>query len=237
MAKWNVAAYIRVSKEIGEKNEYNTLENQKKLINNYLKEFKDSKLVDYFIDDGYTGTDFDRPDFTRMMNMIYKNKINLVIVKDLSRVGRTYIKLGEYLGEIFPRYNIRFISINDNIDSFNNIYYFDELIFQLKNIFHEQYARDISIKIKKAKEISRKRGDFIGVSAPYGYLKNPEDKHKFIVDEYASKIVKKIFDMVLKGKNTSQICDYLNKKEILPPSVYKSNVTKTTSKNTLQASE
>ena len=120
MSKWNTAVYLRLSSDDGEKEESNSITNQKELINLYLQKEKDLKVKDYYIDDGFTGTDFERPDFKRLLVDIKNGQINTIIVKDLSRLGRNYIEVGNYLEEIFPLYNIRFIAINDNIDSYKD---------------------------------------------------------------------------------------------------------------------
>ncbi len=221
MVKWKTAVYLRLSVDDGQKAESNSISNQKEIINNYAKNEKDIKIVDYYIDDGYTGTDFERPGFQRLLLDIKKGKINTIIVKDLSRLGRNYIEVGNYLEQIFPFYNIRFISINDNIDSFKDPKSSDNIIVPVKNLMNDEYARDISNKVRSVLNTKKINGQFVGVSAPYGYLKNPDDKHKFIIDKKASKIVKKIFKMILDGKSKKEIVSDLNQCGFLPPSLYK----------------
>ena len=120
MNKWNVAAYLRLSSDDGDKAESNSIGNQRSIINQYVKQNKELKNVEYYIDDGYSGTTFDRPDFNRMIDDIRKNNINCIILKDLSRFGRNYIEVGKYFDMILPNYNVRIIAINDNIDSFKD---------------------------------------------------------------------------------------------------------------------
>ena len=152
---------------------------------------------------------------------IVKKKINCVIVKDMSRFGRDSGWVKIYLGETFPEHNIRFISINDEIDSLKNPRFVTSIAVPLKNLMNDQYARDISEKVRSTLKIKQLNGEFIGVTAPYGYLKNPKDKHKFIIDKEVSYIVKKIFNMILLGKSRKEIAEHLNNKNVLTPSLYK----------------
>lgn len=200
MNKWNVAVYLRLSSDDGDKEESNSITNQKELINFYLKKEKDLKIKDYYIDDGFTGTDFERPDFKRLLVDMKNGKINTIVVKDLSRLGRNYIEVGNYLEEIFPLYNIRFIAVNDNIDSYKDPKSINNIVVPFKNLMNDEYARDISNKVRSVLDTKKNKGEFIGSIAPYGYLRNPRDIHKFIIDKNASKIVKKIFRMILERK-------------------------------------
>lgn len=162
-----------------------------------------------------------------MIKDIIKGKINTIIVKDLSRFGRNHIESDNYLENILPVYNVRFISINDDIDTLNNSNPVSSIVIPLKNLMNDQYARDISEKVRLTLKMKQLNGEFIGVTAPYGYLKNPKDKHKFIVDKEASYNVKKIFNMILLGKSRKEIAEYLNSKNVLTPSLYKLNKEKT----------
>ena len=220
MSKWNVAVYLRLSSDDGDKEESNSITNQKELINFYLKKEKDFKIKDYYIDDGFTGTDFERPDFKRLLVDMKNGKINTIVVKDLSRLGRNYIEVGNYLEEIFPLYNIRFIAVNDNIDSYKDPKSINNVIVPFKNLMNDEYARDISNKVRSVLDTKKNKGEFIGSIAPYGYLRNPRDIHKFIIDKNASKIVKKIFRMILNGKSKDEVIDELNRLGILPPRLY-----------------
>ena len=222
MQKYKVGAYLRLSKEeFNNEKESNSITNQKLIIDNYLKEHKEYKLVDYYIDDGYSGTTFDRPQYKRMLKDIVEGKVNTIIVKDLSRFGRNHIESDNYIENILPGYNVRFISIIDEIDSFKNPKSVSSIEIHLKNLMNDEYARDISEKVKSTLRIKQLNGEFIGVTAPYGYLKNSKDKHKFIIDKEASYVVKKIFNMILLGNSRKEIAEHLNSKNILTPSLYK----------------
>ena len=221
MYRWKVAAYLRLSSEDGDKMESNSITNQKKLINMYIKKDKELNFKEFYIDDGYSGTDFERPDFKRMIKDIENGKINTIIVKDLSRFGRNYIEVGKYIEQFFPSYDIRFIAINDNIDSYKEPESINNVIVPFKNLMNDEYARDISNKVRSILNTKRKNGEFIGNSAPYGYLRDPKNVHKFIVDEEASVVVKKIFKMILDGNSKQKVVEDLNKLEIPTPRLYK----------------
>ena len=211
--KLKVAAYIRISKK---EKEANSIENQKDLIDYYIKDKQDLKVYNYYVDNGYSGTVFDRPELKRMINDITHKRIDIVIVKDLSRLGRNYIKVGELLDSILPLYDVKLISINDNIDGLN-----DEgdsyLLKGLLNIYNENYPRDISNKVKTALIIKKINGEFITSYAPYGYVKSRYEKNKIIIDIEASKTVKMIFDNIEKGLSKREIVDILNNKKIRTP--------------------
>ena len=235
MKKYKVAGYIRLSKEDKIKDESNSVVNQKAIINSYIKKNEDLELVDFYIDDGYSGTTFDRPDFKIMIRDITENKVNTIIVKDLSRFGRNHIESDNYLENILPCYNVRFISIIDDIDSLKNPKSVSSITVPLKNLMNDQYAKDISEKVKSTLKIKQLNGEFIGVTAPYGYLKDPKDKHKFIIDSESSYIVKKIFNMILLGKSRKEIAEHLNNKNVLTPSLYKLSKEKTNSEELLRS--
>ncbi len=215
---FNVAEYIRLSREDGDKAESDSIGNQRKLISDYLKDKNDFILYDTYIDDGATGTNFNRPAFQRMITDIEAGKVNCVIVKDLSRFGRDYIDTGRYLERYFPDNNVRFISITDNIDSMKQAY---DMLLPIKNIFNEQYARDISQKVHASMKAKQKAGEFIGAFASYGYKKSPFDKNKLVIDEYAAEVVRRIFNLYLKGYGKIRIACILNDEGIVCPSEYK----------------
>ena len=221
MQKFKTAGYIRLSKEDKIKDESNSVTNQKLIITSFVEKNEDLELIDFYIDDGYSGTTFDRPEYKRMFKDIVEGKVNTIIVKDLSRFGRNHIESDNYLENILPGYNVRFISIIDDIDSLKNPKSVSSIAVPLKNLMNDQYARDISEKVRSTLKIKQLNGEFIGVTAPYGYLKNPKDKHKFIIDKEASYIVKKIFNMILLGKSRKEIAEHLNNKNIVTPSLYK----------------
>jgi site-specific DNA recombinase len=215
---FNTAVYIRLSREDGDKEESDSVGNQRKLLTEYIGEKEELVLHDVYVDDGYTGTNFNRPSFQRMVADIEGRKVNCVIVKDLSRFGRDYIETGRYLERVFPELGVRFISITDGIDSVRQAY---DMLLPIKNIFNEQYARDISNKIQATVRSKQKAGEFIGAFASYGYKKSPIDKNKLVIDEYASEIVKRIFSLFIQGAGKQSIAKILNADGILCPSEYK----------------
>ena len=221
MKKWNIAAYLRLSSDDGDKSESNSISNQRNIIKQYIKNNNLNVNANYYIDDGYSGTTFERPDFKKMLKDIKDNKINCIIVKDLSRLGRNYIEVGKYIDEIFPSYNIRFIAINDNVDTYNDSKSSNNIIVPFKNLMNDEYARDISNKVRSVLDNKKNNGQFIGSVAPFGYKKDPNNKHKFIIDKKAARIVKKVFAMILDGKSKKDVIDELNKMQILPPALYK----------------
>ncbi|MBR1929968.1 MAG: recombinase family protein [Lachnospiraceae bacterium] len=215
---FSVAAYIRLSREDGDKAESDSIGNQRKLIADFLKGKEEFILYEIYVDDGFSGTNFERPAFRRMIADIEAGKVNCVIVKDLSRFGRDYIDTGKYLERYFPDNNVRFISITDNIDSEKQAY---DMLLPIKNIFNEQYARDISKKIHAAVQTKQKAGEFIGAFAAYGYRKSEADKNKLIIDEYAAEVVRRIFALYVKGYGKMRIAGVLNEEGIVCPSEYK----------------
>ncbi|HJB15835.1 MAG TPA: recombinase family protein [Candidatus Blautia excrementipullorum] len=210
--------YIRLSKEDGDKEESDSVSNQKKLLEEFLEGKAEIGLKDFYIDDGYTGTNFERPGFRRMLNDIMEGKINCVIVKDLSRFGRDYIDTGFYLERFFPEKNVRFISLIDGIDSEKQSY---DMLLPIKNIFNEQYARDISRKIYATILAKQKAGDFVGAFACYGYRKHPKEKNRLSIDEEAAAVVRRIFTLFVQGISKRQIAELLNQEGIPCPSEYK----------------
>lgn len=221
MIKWNVGLYIRLSSEDGDdKEESNSVTSQRELLIQYLEEHPDLVFQNFYIDDGYTGTNFNRPGFEKLLKDIYSSKINTVIVKDLSRLGRNYIKVGEYVENIFPLMKVRFIAVNDEIDSFLRPESVGNIMFSLKNVINEQYAKDISNKLKASLMMMRKKGKFIGTRIAYGYKKDPEDKHHLLVDEESAIIVKRIFEYYAEGLGGRKIADIFNNEKILTPINY-----------------
>lgn len=225
MNEWNssrrqyrAALYIRLSREDGDKEESDSVSNQKELLKEYLMKNNGIFLKDFYIDDGYTGTNFERPAFRRMIGDVLAGIVNCVIVKDLSRFGRDYIDTGYYLERLFPEKDVRFISLLDGIDSEEKSY---DLLLPIKNVFNEQYARDISRKIRATMKTKQKAGDFIGAFACYGYKKHPENKNRLVVDEEAADVVRRIFSMFVQGVSKQKIAEILNKEMVPCPSEYK----------------
>lgn len=215
---FNTAIYIRLSREDGDKEESDSVGNQKKLLTDYVNGQNELVLYDVYVDDGFTGTNFNRPAFKRMLKDIKAGKVNCVIVKDLSRFGRDYIDTGRYLERDFPEMGVRFISVTDSIDSMKQAY---DMLLPIKNIFNEQYARDISKKVQTAVKTKQKAGEFIGAFTSYGYKKSPVDKNKLIIDEYSADVVRRIFSLYIQGYGKQKIAKLLNEEGILCPSEYK----------------
>ena len=219
--KENIAVmYLRLSKEDGEKVESNSISNQREIINSYARK-NQFTIVGEYVDDGYSGANFDRPNFKEMIKDSYDKKFDTIIVKDLSRFGRDYIEAGKFIQRIFPENGIRFISVNDNYDSKSADMNDTHLILPIKNFINDSYCRDISNKVKSSQKIKRERGDFISAFAPYGYKKSEENKNKLVVDEQAAPNIKNIFDMKLLGYSSKAIADELNHLGVLTPRKYK----------------
>ena len=219
--KENIAVmYLRLSKEDGEKVESNSISNQREIINSYVKRNQITMVKEY-VDDGYSGANFDRPNFKEMIKDAYDKQFDTIIVKDLSRFGRDYIEAGKYIQRIFPENGIRFISVNDNYDSKSADMNDTHLILPIKNFINDSYCRDISNKVKSSQKIKREKGDFISAFAPYGYKKSDENKNKLVVDEQAAPNIKNIFDMKLLGYSSKAIADELNHLGVLTPRKYK----------------
>ena len=216
-------AYYRLSREDRGKNESDSSANQRMLVSAYLKNHPNIQLVTEAQDDGYTGTNFDRPGFRVVMEAIREKKVNCVIVKDLSRLGREYIEMGKYLEMIFPSFGIRFIAINDDVDS-EKENDSDDIIIPVKNIMNESYCRKISKELRKQFRTQRENGEYMGAFVSYGYLKSVEDKHKIVIDEYAAEVVNGIFVLKMKGYSQDSIAEFLNKEQILPPAEYKKSI-------------
>lgn len=217
----NVAMYLRLSRDDGDKMESDSIQSQRELIKDFLNKNKRIKYVGEYKDDGYTGTNFNRPSFIRMMNDVERGRINCVVVKDLSRLGRNYIETGRYLERIFPSLGLRVIAINDNYDSADNASDDNQIIVPFKNLINDAYCRDISMKIRSHFDVKRRSGQFIGSFAGYGYVKDPKNKNHLIVDDYASKIVEMIFDMKLSGLGLAAIAEKLDEMGVQPPFEYK----------------
>ena len=215
---FNVAIYIRLSREDGDKEESDSVGNQRKLLAEYIAKKEDFILYDVYVDDGYSGTNFNRPSFQRMIADIEDGKVNCVVVKDLSRFGRDYIDTGRYLERYFPEMGVRFISVTDGIDSMKQAY---DMLLPIKNIFNEQYARDISKKIQATVKSKQKAGEFIGAFTSYGYQKSPVDKNKLVIDDYAASVVRRIFSLYIQGYGKQKIAKLLNAEGVLCPAEYK----------------
>lgn len=213
-------AYYRLSKNDRAIGESDSISNQRKLIQNYAATHDDITLVGEAYDDGYTGTNYNRPGFCAVMEAIESGKANCVIVKDLSRLGREYIETGKYLEMIFPDKGVRFIAINDDVDS-DHRSQGDDILIPVKNIMNESQCRELSKKLRAQFRLQRSQGEFLGAFASYGYCKCSDDRHKLVVDEYAAEIVRTIFALKMQGYSQQAIADSLNHMDILAPSEYK----------------
>lgn len=194
---YKVAIYIRLSKEDVDKgfNESESIKNQRDLLTEYVKKLGwEYNLVGIYIDQGFTGTNFNRPDFQRMIGDIELGKINMVVTKDLSRLGRDYIETGEYIEKWFPENNVRYVSVTDGIDTFatNNG---NNDIAPFKSILNDMYSKDLSKKIRTALHTMQKQGKWVGGKTAIGYMKDPNDKNKLIICEPEAEIVRNIFNM------------------------------------------
>lgn len=218
---WNACGYVRLSHEDGDREESNSVTGQKELIRDYFRRHTELMECGMRVDDGFSGSSFERPAFQEMMADVKAGKINCIVVKDLSRFGRNYLDAGEYIERIFPFLGVRFIAINDNYDSLQGSRESDALVIPFKNLINEAYCRDISVKIRSQLAIKRKRGAFTGSFAVYGYLKDPENKNHLIVDEFAADVVRDIFRWKLEGISAGDIADRLNQDGILSPMDYK----------------
>lgn len=222
MQIYQATEYIRASHTDDRTSESDSVSNQRKLIEDFVRRNPDIEIVSEKIDDGYSGVIFDRPAFNEMMQDVVSGKINCVIVKDLSRLGREYIETGRFLRRIFPAYGVRFIAINDNIDTVRDANG-DDLSISVKNIMNEAYCRDISIKTRTSLEAKRKNGDFVGPYTVYGYRKSEDNKNLLVTDEYAAAVVKDIFRLRMEGVSAAKIAEELNRRGILSPIAYKKN--------------
>lgn len=217
---YNACIYARLSRDDGDKLESDSITNQKALIRDFLSKHPEIHMVSEKTDDGYSGVNFDRPAFQEMMDEIRSGKVNCVVVKDLSRFGRNYIEAGNYIERVFPFMGVRFIAINDSYDSLDKNQS-DSLIIPFKNLINDAYCKDISVKIRSQLEIKRKKGQFIGAFAVYGYLKDEEDHNRLVIDTYASEVVRAIFKWKLEGMSQGRIADKLNMQGVLCPMEYK----------------
>ncbi len=204
-----VAKYMRLSRMDGDNLESDSISNQRRLLNNYILENDEFLYSDEFIDDDWTGTNFQRPSFQRMLKEIQKGNINCIIIKDLSRFGRNYIEAGKYLEEILPKYNCRIVSIIDDIDTEKDKNSITGLMVRIKNLIHDNNSRETSIKVRHIHDMLRLQGKNIS-PAPFGYIKDPSDKYKLIIDEEAAIVVQMIFDMYISGIGTIRIANKLN---------------------------
>ena len=225
---YKVAIYIRLSKEDVDRgyDESESIKNQRTLLTEYVQKLGwKYQLIDTYIDQGFTGTNFNRPDFQRMIKDIENGKINMVVTKDLSRLGRDYIETGEYIEKWFPENNVRYVSVTDGIDTFETSNGNND-IAPFKSILNDMYSKDLSKKIRTALHTMQKQGKWVGGKTPLGYIKDLKDKNKLIIYEPEAQIVRNIFNMASNGNQVGTIRDYLNSNNI--PTANKSRYNKDT---------
>jgi len=209
------ALYCRLSQDDAQQGDSNSIVNQKQILSRYAKESGFFNPV-FFVDDGYSGTNYERPDFQRMLTAIEKGQVAAVITKDLSRLGREYLKTGEFIEVIFPRYDVRYIAINDNVDTDRD----DNEFMPFKNLFNEFFARDTSKKIRSVFKAKGQAGEALASRPPYGYMKDPVNPKRWIVDEEAAEVVRKIYQLCMDGLSPSRIAKKLSEDRVLTPTHY-----------------
>ena len=218
---YKAVKYIRLSSSDDNKQgESDSVVNQRKLIDEYIiRNHPEIEVVGEFVDDGVSGIVFDRPSFNKMMEFIQDGKANCVLTKDLSRLGRDRIETGRYLRRIFPAFGVRFIAINDNIDTLNDST--DGLFVSVKSIINDEYCRDISVKTRSALDVKRANGDYTGACPVYGFRKDENDRNRLVIDDYAAEVVRDIFRMKIDGHSAARIAEILNGRGVLSPMEYK----------------
>ena len=219
--RYRTALYLRLSREDGDKTESDSIANQRTLLDAYAIDHPELCIVYEFVDDGYSGSNFERPAFQRLFRELEQGTINCVLVKDLSRFGRNYIEVGRYLERIFPVMRVRLIAVTDNYDSQSAWTTSDSIMVPMRNLLNDAYCRDISVKIKSQLAVKRKRGDFVGSFATYGYQKDPSNHTKLIVDELAAENVQSIFRWKISGMSNQGIADRLNARKVPSPATRK----------------
>ena len=212
------ALYARLSVENFQKKEADSIGTQIQMLRDHVSQISDLTVYDIYCDDNITGTNFNRPEFSRMMNDVRDGKVKCIVVKDLSRLGRNFLESGEYLEKVFPFLGVRFIAINDRIDTFQRPI---DIGAQLKNMANEMYAKDISRKICSVMDALKDEGKFIGGHPPYGYLRHPDDKYRLIIDQQVAGYVRKAYQLVLEGYTVRAITLMLNEQGIPSPGRYK----------------
>ena len=218
-AQYKVAGYLRLSREDGDKEESDSIVSQKNIIESKLKELgKDFELVDFYIDDGYTGLNTNRPSFQKMLNDIENKKINAIITKDLSRLSRNSFEANYYIELYFLERNVRYISVLDNVDTFLKNSNND--MIQFKTLMNDWYSKDISKKVKSGVWARKDKGLYLASRAPFGYEKSKENKNQLIINQEQAKIVKLIFEKFDNGEKKTDIARYLEKNKFLAPSSY-----------------
>ncbi len=227
------AMYLRLSRDDNAtrgasaadvKSESNSIGSQRELIRAYIQKQPDIELYDIYVDDGFSGSNFQRPEFKRMMDDVEAGRVNCIIVKDLSRFGRDYIESGRYIQKIFPVLGVRFIALTDHFDSLCADAGESGIVLPVKNFINDSYCRDISTKVKSQLAVKRKAGEYLAAFSVYGYRKSAEDKNRLTIDDYAAEIVRRIFDWKISGMAMAAIAEKLNAMHILSPREYKKSL-------------
>lgn len=227
LRRWRMGAYIRLSKEDLKKlkknqDDSNSVKNQRGLLMAFYEQYIDEfESIEFYIDDGHTGTDSDREDFQRLLSDVMSGKINCVVVKDLSRFARNYSDAGSLIDTLFVQLNVRFISLGDDVDSYKRPDSVSDIKVPITNVINDNYCFQTSKKIRQVFDYKRRDGQYIGSFAPYGYVKAPEDKHRLAVDPEAAEVVKLIFSLFLQGTSKRAIALYLNEHDIPSPAAYR----------------
>ncbi len=216
--EYKVGIYLRLSREDERLGESGSISTQRDLLLNYIRD-NNLIFVDEYVDDGVSGTTFDREGFNRMIEDCNSKRINMIITKDTSRLGRDHIEFGFYVERYFPEHGIRYVAVNDGIDTFSNSSANDMLVF--KSAFNDMYVKDISNKQRSSLYTKKRNGQFVGAYAPYGYNKSGEDKHKLVINKEEAEIVRRIFNMFSNGDSLTTICDKLTSENVPTPSMSK----------------
>ncbi|MCL2884211.1 MAG: recombinase family protein [Oscillospiraceae bacterium] len=210
------ACYERLSQEDKNDGESNSIQNQKRILERYCKDHGYTPIRHYDEDDGYSGTNFNRPGFQRMLADVKAGKVARVIVKDMSRFGRDYLQVGMYTDIVFPEYGVHFVAVNDGVDSTRG----ENEFAAIRNVFNEMFARDTSKKIRSTWQSKGKSGEHLATTPPYGYMKSPADKKRWVIDEGAAAVVQKMYSLCMAGKGPAMIATWLQEHKILCPSAY-----------------
>ena len=222
----NIALYLRLSQEDENAGESGSISNQRDLLYNYIStnsEFVNCTITE-FADDGYSGTNFNRPAVTDMLKKVKDGKIDCILVKDFSRFGRNFIEVGDYIEQVFPFLGVRFIAVNNNYDNKYQTNSSETLDMAFKNLINELYSKDMSKKVRSAKQAKMRKGDFMSSGSPFGYRKNSDNKNRLEIDPIAAEYVRKIFELCSAGNSTITIASVLNSENIPTPLVYKRSI-------------
>ena len=214
------ALYCRLSRDDDQQGDSNSIVNQKAFLARFARE-KGFRNIEYFVDDGYSGANFQRPDWQRMMALVDEGKIGIVVAKDMSRIGRNYLEVGMYTEITFPQNHVRFIAVNSGVDSANQQ---DNEFAPFLNIINEFYVKDGSKKVRASMKLKGESGEYLTTIPPYGYMKDPEDKKKWVVDAEAASVVRRIFSLCVDGNGPTQIARILREKQVPTPTVYQSRM-------------